>query len=108
MPSQDSEHRRSRKAEPEQESTRVGLGSLHRSTRLPQQSDLNAVNEAEQQVQATYDELGNVGDKRGKQVTQDQLARGEVSRELREMHHGEIQSGPSKLVKHNRGSSETK
>ena len=107
MPS-DSKHRRSRKAEPEQELTKVGQEPLHHSKRLPQQSDLNAVNDAEQQVQATYDELGNAGDKRGKQVTQDQLARGEVSRELREMRHGEIQSVPSKPVKHNRGSSETK
>ena len=82
----------------------VGQRPLSRSTRPPQQSDLNAVNEVEQHVQATYDELGKVGEKRGRQVTQDQLARGEVSRELREMRHGEIQSGPSEPVKHNRGS----
>jgi hypothetical protein len=37
-------------------------------------------------------------------VTQDQLARGEVSRELREMRHGELESAPPKPGKPNRKS----
>ncbi len=49
-----------------------------------------AVARWERQVFETYSELGFVGDKRGEQVFMEEVARGELSRGLREMAHGEF------------------
>jgi hypothetical protein len=50
----------------------------------------HAIAEWEHQVLETYSELGFVGEKRGDQVFMEEVARGELSRGLREMAHGEF------------------
>jgi hypothetical protein len=59
-----------------------------------QQTDIDEyrhiIAEWEHEVQATYSELGFVGEKRGDQVFMEEVARGELSRGLREMAHGEF------------------
>ena len=95
MPSQDVPRSRAPQPAPGEEQARAHQRTQEtNSPRRPHREELQAVNQRERQVQETFDELGNTGDKRGRQVAQDQLARGEVSRELREMRHGEIESAP--------------
>lgn len=102
MSSQDSTRQHFPKSTPDQKQTKRSQHPQQPSTRQPQPDDLKAVHEQEQQVQSTYEEMGNVGEKRGAQVAQDQLARGEVSRQLREMRHGEIQTNPPQRGKSKR------
>ena len=69
----------------------------HRNGQDPRQpseaDELRDLYEEEQRVHDTYKEMGVVGDKKGEQVYEEEVARGELLRGERELEHGEFGPG---------------